>query len=288
MKLAIIADFHGNYQGLQAVLSDIESEKPEKVICAGDMICPYPDSPKVWETLKELNIPMIRGNQEDYVLACFPPNMSALVSSAVRFKPVRYTAKLFSPADLSEMAALPLNIEIEGPNGDDVLVCHASPFNTQRSISDEVNEEMAEDLRKVLAKTIIAAHYHRQWKGEWEDKTRALVGSGGIPLQGKGDRVQYSILEHMNGGWNLIHKEILYDHQAAIKAVVDSDFLTAARPMSWLMFDELVTQIDRLFYFLTEHCPNPLPDDADEDTWEKLVVEYLKELNRWGYVSQYI
>ncbi len=269
-------------------MSDIESEKPDQVICAGDMICPYPDSLKVWETLKELNIPMIRGNQENYVLSCLPPNISALVSSAVRFKPVRNTAKMFSPTDLSEMAALPLNIEIEGPNGEDVLVCHASPFNTQRSISDEVGEEMAEDLMKVSAKLIIAAHYHKQWRGEWEDKTLALVGSGGLPLQGKGDRVQYAILEHMNGRWNLTHKELLYDHRDAIKTIIDSDFLSAARPISWMMFDELVTQTSLLFPFLMEYCPNPLPDDADENTWEKLVVGNLKELGRWETVRQYI
>ncbi|OQY27967.1 MAG: hypothetical protein B6243_12495 [Anaerolineaceae bacterium 4572_5.2] len=44
MKIAIFADVHGNYHALAAVLNDIERERVDLTVCAGDMINPFPDS----------------------------------------------------------------------------------------------------------------------------------------------------------------------------------------------------------------------------------------------------
>jgi predicted phosphodiesterase len=37
-KLAIISDIHGNIDALTAVLEDIDSQKPDEIICLGDTV----------------------------------------------------------------------------------------------------------------------------------------------------------------------------------------------------------------------------------------------------------
>ena len=68
MKLAVITDAHGNYHGLEAVLNDIEKEKPDCVISAGDMLHPLPASLKTGDRFKREKIPMILGNNEELVI----------------------------------------------------------------------------------------------------------------------------------------------------------------------------------------------------------------------------
>ena len=181
MKIAVITDAHGNAHGLEAVLHDIEMERPDLIFCAGDMVNPLPNSPKIWNDLRKKGIPMIMGNNEDSIIRYHSEEPNYLIKESVRFMPVQYTAKKFSLDDVNELRSLPLNRLVEGPNGYNILICHASPFNLFKSIADEIDEEMATDLLKVDSKTIVVGHYHKQWNRIWMDKQLIMSGSCGWP-----------------------------------------------------------------------------------------------------------
>ena len=38
MRTAIVSDIHGNLEALEAVLSDIENQKCDRIVCLGDVI----------------------------------------------------------------------------------------------------------------------------------------------------------------------------------------------------------------------------------------------------------
>jgi len=185
MKIAIIADAHGNRHGFEAVLEDIRQEGVDRIITAGDMVNPFPDSRDVWNRLREEGIPGVLGNNEEFILKFYDDAPDPLIKESVRFMPVQYAARMFTPEDVAEMQSLPLNVTIPGPDGDDVLVCHASPFDVWKSISDPVDSKMAADLAQVTPKVIVAAHYHSPWKGRWEDKLLIRTGSCGLPMTRK-------------------------------------------------------------------------------------------------------
>lgn len=69
MKIAVIADVHGNYPALTAVLKDIEAEGVDQVYCLGDLVGYYCMIDEVIDTLRERGIPCLMGNH-DYAL-CF-------------------------------------------------------------------------------------------------------------------------------------------------------------------------------------------------------------------------
>ncbi len=289
MKIAILADIHGNYHGLQAILEDIEREKPDAVVSAGDLIgCSlYPHSPQVWHTLGALGIPRALGNQEDFVVAYYHPDSRShpLIRTSVQFRPNQYVARQFAEADVAEMRTLPMHVTLDGPDGQAVLVCHAAPHTLQRSFAETLDEPMASELAKSPASAIVGGHLHKRWHRRWRGKLLILAGGGGLPLQGA-HVVEYLLLTYRKAGWQFQYKTLPYDHRAALDAVLASPSLEQSGPIGWLMLDELLAQRDRLMPFFGQYCARPYPESWDG--WAMSVIEYLKQLGRWEAVEPYL
>lgn len=66
MKIAVITDVHGNYEGLTAIMNDIKTQNVDKIICLGDTISLGVDSKKCIDLLIEHNVDMVLGNHELY------------------------------------------------------------------------------------------------------------------------------------------------------------------------------------------------------------------------------
>ena len=64
MKIAIISDIHGNLEALKAVLSDLETFHPDRIVCLGDLIGYGPDPEAVINTIVDLGITCVLGNHE--------------------------------------------------------------------------------------------------------------------------------------------------------------------------------------------------------------------------------
>lgn len=64
MRLAIVADIHGNYQALQAVLGDIAVMDVDRIISLGDNIGYGPEPEEVVQTLRDHQVVSVMGNHE--------------------------------------------------------------------------------------------------------------------------------------------------------------------------------------------------------------------------------
>ncbi|MFC6590670.1 metallophosphoesterase family protein [Deinococcus lacus] len=67
MRLAVIADIHGNLDALRAVLADIRSQGADQILVNGDVVNRGPDSVAVLELLLALEPPVrfLLGNHDD-------------------------------------------------------------------------------------------------------------------------------------------------------------------------------------------------------------------------------
>ena len=65
MKIAILADIHGNHYALLQVLRKAKQLKVEKILILGDLIGYYYYPEKVLEMLSEWDCKFIKGNHED-------------------------------------------------------------------------------------------------------------------------------------------------------------------------------------------------------------------------------
>jgi diadenosine tetraphosphatase ApaH/serine/threonine PP2A family protein phosphatase len=103
MRLAIVADIHGNYQALQAVLADIALMGADRIFSLGDNIGYGPQPEEVVQALLDHQVVSIMGNHELGLVSrsyCNRLNATARESLAL-------TRSLLSPVSLDWLEALP-------------------------------------------------------------------------------------------------------------------------------------------------------------------------------------
>lgn len=67
-KIAIVSDIHGNWHALQAVMAEIQTLCPDRIVCLGDTVGYGADPAKCIEHLRGLGATMIMGNHDLMVL----------------------------------------------------------------------------------------------------------------------------------------------------------------------------------------------------------------------------
>ncbi len=71
MRIALLADIHGNLLGLDAVLAELEREPVDRIICLGDVaVGPHPT--ETLERLEGLDCSVLMGNWDAWFLDGFP------------------------------------------------------------------------------------------------------------------------------------------------------------------------------------------------------------------------
>jgi predicted MPP superfamily phosphohydrolase len=68
MRAAIFSDLHSNPFALRAVLADIGKQKPDLILCAGDIFGYYPWAQQVFELLLPFGAKTVLGNHDRLVL----------------------------------------------------------------------------------------------------------------------------------------------------------------------------------------------------------------------------
>ena len=282
MKIAFFSDLHGNDEALAAILEDIDQQRVDLTVCAGDAVNPFSGSAVAWETIQALNIPMVRGNHEDYMLAFHDPVNRTPMWDDIQYFPIQWAAQSLPGAAIREIANLPMRLTIPGPGGDDVLVCHASPDDNRRNFIQNLDEAMAASLSRFTEGVVVAGHIHWQWQTYWQKKRLILCGGAGLPLNGN-PAAQYLILRHQNGGWSVDHRTVVYDHLAMLRKLQQSGFLEAGGPVSWLLYDELWTAERRIVPFFEYLGPEAKPVTLAD--WQQVVRQYLEVIGRWEYLA---
>lgn len=64
MRIAVLADVHGNLEALHAVWEDLQHRQVDVVYCLGDMVGYGPDPLAVFEFLEARGVHMVQGNHE--------------------------------------------------------------------------------------------------------------------------------------------------------------------------------------------------------------------------------
>jgi putative phosphoesterase len=288
MKLAIISDIHGNLHALDAVLDAIAQDHVDQIICAGDMVTPLPTSLQVWNTLKRMNIPRVRGNHEEYLLNYFASDTSVM-RTAPQFRGILYIAECLSQPVVQEFSTLPLCHTVSGCPGETVVICHASLSNTRTSYLDGLDDAMKQDLDRCSGTLIVSGHTHRVDQRTWNGTQMISVGSVGLPEHGA-PHAEYLVLTSKGLGrktWQVDHNTVPYDHHQALKDYTESGCFAYGAPLSWVVYDELWTgerRMGGLFSYLSHHGYTPYTIDE----WNQVTQRYLRILGRWEHVRPVI
>jgi hypothetical protein len=143
MRIAVLADIHANLLALEAVIADLETVQPDQVIVAGDFQNRGPAPREVYDRLRKLEWPLLRGNHEDYVIeqSKSPPEEAHLVD-LYAWQPARWTAERV-PETIPFLRTLPISIDLTGPDGSFICIAHGSPRSNAEGFFPSTGEAKA-------------------------------------------------------------------------------------------------------------------------------------------------
>ncbi len=223
MRFAAIADVHGNYLALKAVVADIGAQGIDDIVNLGDMASGPLDARRTMDALMALDVVHVLGNHDRYLIDRPPEKMGWWDRPA--------HAQL-DPRHLDWLRAVPATRVFR----DRVFLCHATPNNdevywletvcpdgTVRMSSLEAIEQAAQGIAQSL---ILCAHTHIARAVRLRDR-RLIVNPGSVGCPGYRDihpfphvveagtpDARYAILELADGRWQVTFRHVPYDHDA--------------------------------------------------------------------------
>lgn len=193
MKVAVISDIHANAVALDAVLADIDRDRPDRIVCLGDLPALNPQPRAVMDRIYALGCPVLRGNVDDRI----PRHLSLDPESAVAFRSVVgpippdevarrlkeieiWCAEQLTDRDKEWLLALPLTLEM--PLDDDaMLLCfHGSPRSNMDLLFPAMPDNaLGEFLAGFDATVMVGGHTHAPMMRPFRGRTLVNVGSVG-------------------------------------------------------------------------------------------------------------
>jgi len=224
MRLAILADIHGNVLALEAVLADLEHRKVDQIVNLGDCV-----SGPLWpretvELLMRLDWLTIRGNHDRW-MTDWPPEKH-YPSDAFAFRAL-------NSAQLAWLRTLLPTRDLD----DGIFACHGRPDDDNAYLLENVEgdrlvparrAQVAERVRAVASRFVLCAHSHIPGAAAVGDMTIINPGSVGLPAyedptppahvsESGSPRARYAVLQLNSGQGSFEHIAISYDHLAAAR-----------------------------------------------------------------------
>ena len=118
MRYAFIADIHGNFDALQAVMEDMRAQQPDHVFCLGDIVGYGAEPAECIKFMRENSILCIAGNHDFAVTGAVSTDYFNPIATAS----VEWTRQALSNEDIQFLSRLPLEFK------DDVfMLTHGAP-----------------------------------------------------------------------------------------------------------------------------------------------------------------
>ena len=223
MRIAVIADIHGNFDALQAVIEDLERTKPDLVVNLGDCLSGPLKARETADLLMTKDWLTVRGNHDRYLIE---RPFERLASSD------RAAAEQLQPHHFEWLRSLPFSARV----AEDVVMFHATPADDNVYLTERVLGqgrdvrpaiEVKGELAGIEASLILCGHSHIPRVMELPDGRCVFnPGSVGQPayddvepsphvMQAESPHARYGIAERCRAGWRFSFHALRYDWQAA-------------------------------------------------------------------------
>lgn len=305
MKLAILADIHGNMPALDAVTRELERLQPDYVVVNGDLINGVPFSAEVIDRIRSLDWVVVRGNHEFYLLDLGTPRAAPGSDDAERWGQLHWLCERVTTAQAAYLAMLPDDRTFYLSGAQPLRITHGLPGRNRVGLyRSQPDDKIAAELTDVREATFVTAHTHVQIDRHihWLPETNGELsthphgdmhqpvgvarhwhivnpGSVGLPLNQRAT-AQFAMLEAVDdaverGGWRVQHHEVAYDRRPVLEAFATSGMLTAGGVISTLFYWELVSAEPEIIYFYRWAYAQGLDPDRDgfQDTFRRYADE---------------
>lgn len=248
IRLAVLADIHGNLPALQAVIDDLARYDVDQVVVAGDSVNCGPFSRQVMETIFDRRWPLVRGNNAFYALD-FATGRAPKHWASFTLPP--FLRAQLGANWLNTLACLPDTLELRFPSAAPIRVFHGIPSDPFVAINPNSSRELVTAwLEGIAESTIIAAHSHIPMERHIDRWHIFNPGSVGAPLDGD-HSASYMILDGDHQGWELhAHRRLAYDRAPLFDEFERQRFVERCGVTARLLIDEFRCARLRLYPYL--------------------------------------
>jgi predicted phosphodiesterase len=213
MRVAVLADIHGNLPALDAVLADVEASGADAIVLNGDMAT----GPMPAQTLARLaglgeRAVWVRGNCERELADAWDGTLDPRLPEQARV-PAEYCAAQLERAHRDLLDGLPLSVTLEVDGLGPVRFCHGTAVSdTAIVLVDSPIASYHAGFAGVTEPTVVLGHTHMPFDRLADRRRFVNPGSVGMPYGTAGAH------------WALLGPEVTlrctgYDAQAAAHAM---------------------------------------------------------------------
>ena len=225
MRIAVVADIHGNVRALRAVMEDLKQVAPDRVLNLGDCVSGPLEAAETADVLISLAWTTIRGNHDRQLLDQPAEQMGRSDQAAFGELKNHHTAWL---------STLESSAEVE-----DLFLCHGTPNSDTTYLLETVEPdgrvriaapaELKRRLDGTSARIILCGHSHQARIVSLDDG-RVILNPGSVGLPAYTDETpvphasemgaphaRYAVLERRKAAdpWHVSFRVVAYDWEAA-------------------------------------------------------------------------
>ncbi len=222
MRVAIIADIHGNLTALDAVLADLRQQKPDVVYHGGDLAFGGCNPSEIIDCIAQAGWKGVLGNTDEMLwdssarpaLEVAAPKLKSLFK--VLFDSAGpATCRMIGETRLAWLRVLPKELRYEN-----LALMHASPGNLWRAPTDTAEDaELQNTYAPLNAEIVVYCHIHRPFIRKVGSMTVCNTGSVGAPYDGD-PRASYLMID--NGKPAI--RRVAYDVEKEVGRLLASDY----------------------------------------------------------------
>jgi predicted phosphodiesterase len=229
MRVALLADIHGNLAALEAVLADADAQGAQAIIAAGDHLATGPRPVEVFTLLQERGAIMIRGNNDQDLVDMRRGRAPDWWRSGLHLGPLRWTAEQLTAKVVAAVELLPEQRVVRLNGAPHLRIVHGSPRDVREPVlpvtgglvaevaqvtglpsTRALPRRLSEVLAEVEEPVMVCGHTHLAWRACLNGQLAINPGSVGVPTNGTG-QTDYALLSLADGHWQAELRSVPYD-----------------------------------------------------------------------------
>jgi putative phosphoesterase len=188
MRVAALADVHGNAVALEAVLAELERDAPDVIVSCGDLTWgPLPlETVALLEPWRE-RLRCVRGNSERELV-----ERTLVDSETARWEHAQHEREELKEYLARTQATVALEVERLGTT----VFCHGSPRSDEECVTVETpSTRVAEFMVGIEATCVVTAHTHMQYDRRVGETRLLNPGSVGLPYEPEPGHAYWALLD---------------------------------------------------------------------------------------------
>jgi predicted phosphodiesterase len=207
LRLAVLADIHGNLLALDAVMTDVEAHHPDEIWCGGDLAWGGPWPSECIARVREAGWPTVRGNTDVWITG--DPQT---VEGEDERRAVQQLGKAHGISE--DDATWLLNLPLGHSGAGSILLVHGTP---QSPFDAPMPDAPAGDFAPYVgqAAMVLYGHVHRAFVRRLSDGT-IVCNPGSVGLPEDADTASYLLIDLEGPEWVLRIQRVPFDRRGAI------------------------------------------------------------------------